>query len=118
MGSFKLVFGFFIIAATVYLGVEVIPPYMSNYQFEDAIRNEATLNTYSMKPEEAIRDTIVKKAQDLDIPITKDQVMVKRSGPIGTGVLLIEASYTVHVDLPVYPLDLRFSPSTRNRGVF
>jgi hypothetical protein len=118
MSTIKAVFGIFVMVATVYLGVQLIPPYFSNYQFEDAIKNEATLSTYSLKPEDAIRDTIFKKAQDLEIPVGKDGIKVRRNGAVGSGSLVIEADYTVHVDLPGYPLDLHFNPSTSNKGVF
>jgi hypothetical protein len=118
MATIKLVFGIFIMVAAVYLSAMLIPPFFANYQFEDAIKEEATISTYSTKPEDAIRDTIFKKAQDLEIPITKDDIKVHRVGPQGTGSISIEAPYTVHVDLPGYPMDLQFDPATKNRGAF
>jgi hypothetical protein len=113
-----MIFGIFVIVASVYLCAELIPPYFANYEFEDAIKNEATISTYSTKPEDAIRDTIFKKAQDLEIPVTKDDIKVQRIGPQGTGTIIIETHYLVHVDLPGYPMDLEFDPSTRNHGAF
>jgi hypothetical protein len=118
MGTIKLGVGIFAIVAVVYVCAELIPPFFSNYEFEDVIKSEATLATYSTKPEDAIRDTIFKKAQDLEIPVTKEDIKVKRTGLQGTGTVTIEAHYTVHVDLPGYPLDLQFDPSTRNKGAF
>src|ERR1700687_4195198 len=108
--------GIALMVATVYLIAQLAPPYFANYQFQDAIRNEATLNTYNTKPEDAIRDTLYKKAQDLDIPLTKEQIKVKRTGPLGSGSLVIDASYTVHVDLPSYPVYLQFEAATSNKG--
>ena len=58
MGTIKLLFGIFVIVAVVYVCAVLIPPFFSNYEFEDAIKNEATLTTYSTKPEDAIRDTV------------------------------------------------------------
>ncbi len=118
MGTIKLIFGIFVIVAVVYVCAVLIPPFFSNYEFEDAIKNEATITTYSTKPEDAIRDTIFKKAQDLEIPVSKEQIHVKRTGSQGTGTVIIETSYTVHVDLPGYPMDLHFDPSTKNKGAF
>jgi len=118
MGTIKLIFGMFVIVAVVYVCAVLIPPFFSNYEFEDAIKNEATITTYSTKPEDAIRDTIFKKAQDLEIPVSKEQIKVKRTGSQGTGTVIIETSYTVHVDLPGYPMDLHFDPSTKNKGAF
>jgi hypothetical protein len=118
MGSLKLITGIFLIVAAVYLIAVLAPPYFSNYQFEDAIKTEAQLGTYSTKSEDAIRDSVFKKAQDLDVPIAKEQIKVQRIGVTGAGSLSIEAPYTVHVNLPGYPLDLHFEASTRNKSVF
>jgi len=113
----KLVFGILIMAAAVILIAMLAPPYFSNYQFEDALKTESQMSTYTNKTEDVIRDEVFKKAQELDIPITKEQIKVVRSGVVGTGSVSIEATYTVHVNLPGYPLDLDFDASARNKGV-
>ena len=118
MGTIKLILGFAVMAAVVYGGAMLIPPFFSNYQFEDAIETEARMSTYSTKPEDAIRESVFKKAQDLEIPIAREQIKVQRFGPQVAGSILIERQYTVHVDLPGYPLDLNFHPTTKNRGAF
>src|SRR5689334_9936553 len=98
MGTVKLVFGLFVIVAAVYLGAELVPVYYANYQFQDIIKTEATLQTYTSKPEADIQDSIFKKAQDLEIPVNKDQIKVQRHGLTGTGSLSIRAPYIVRVD--------------------
>ncbi|HEX3353167.1 MAG TPA: hypothetical protein VHS34_10130 [Terriglobales bacterium] len=113
----KIVFGIFIMVAAVILIATLAPPYFANYQFEDALKTESQMTTYTMKTEDVIRDEVFKKAQDLDIPITKEQIKVVRNGVVGTGSVSIEATYTVHVNLPGYPLDLNFDASARNKGV-
>lgn len=118
MGTVKLAFGLIVIVAAIYVGAAVIPVYYANYEFQDMIKTEATLQTYTTKPEAEIQQTILKRAQELDIPLTKDQVKVQRRGNLGTGSLTIQAPYTVHVDLPGYPLDLHFDPSTENKSPF
>ena len=118
MGTVKLAIGLLIIVAGVYVGATLIPIYYTNYQFQDVIKTEATLQTYTTKPEADIQQTIFKKAQDLDIPLIKDQIKVQRHGTTGTGSLNIQAPYTVHVDLPGYPVDLHFDPSTENKSPF
>ena len=118
MGTIKMFFGIFVIVSAVYVGAKVIPAYFENYQFQDAIKNEATLDTYTTKTENDIRDNVFRKAQDLEIPIAKDGIQVLRQGYQGSGVILIRCPYVVHVDLPGYPLDLHFEASTQNRGLF
>jgi len=118
MTALKAILGIFVIVAAVYVGAELVPAYYANYEFEDAIKTEATLATYSTKSESDIRDTVFKKAQELEIPITRDQVRVQRFGLQGTGSISIEAPYVVHVELPGYPMDIHFDASTKNKGVF
>ena len=118
MGSLKLVVGLFTIVAVVYLVAELAPPFFSNYQFEDVIKTEAQMGTYSTKSDDTIRDEVFKKAQELDVPITKEQIKIRRIGSAYAGSVSIEAPYTVHLNLPGYPLDLNFDPSSTNKSVF
>lgn len=118
MGSLKMVVGIAVIVAMVWVGAVLIPPYFSNYEFEDAINNEATISTYSTKGEEAIREAVFKKAQDLEIPVSKDDIKVQRVGIQGSGSVIIDVPYVVHVDLPGYPMDLHFEPASKNKSVF
>ena len=114
----KMVFGILIIVGAVILIATLAPPYFSNYQFQDALKTESQMSTYTTKTEDVIRDEVFKKAQDMDIPITREQIKVVRNGVVGTGTVDIEASYIVHVNLPGYPVDLHFDASARNKGVF
>lgn len=118
MGTFKMLFGISVIVVGIYVSIKVIPPYFSNYQFQDAIKDEATRDSYAAKSESDIRDSVFKKAEDFDIPIVKEDIHVERQGNQFSGTVMIRAPYVVHVDLPGYPLDLHFEASTLNKGVF
>jgi hypothetical protein len=117
MSSIKLLFGLMVIVGAAYLGFELVPPYFENYQFADEVKNEATLDSYSQKSENDIRTAVFKKAQELSIPISEEQIHVTRSGQQGSAMVNIRAAYVVHLDLPGYPVDLHFDASTSNRGV-
>jgi hypothetical protein len=118
MGTLKLILVLGMMGLAVYVCAEIIPPYFANYQFQDSIETEAKLGTYSTKSEDNIREVVFKKAQDLEIPVAKEQIKVQRTGNQGTGSVYIGAEYTVHIDLPGYPMDLQFHPETKNKGVF
>jgi hypothetical protein len=118
MGTVRVFFGLFIIAAAFYIAAKLAPPYFSNYQFTDAVKDEATRDSYSQKNEGEIRKAIFKKAQEYDIPISEDEIVVQRTGLQFNGTVAVKAVYVVHVDLPGYPLDLHFDASTQNKGVF
>jgi len=114
MGTFKLVLGIFVIGAFVYIGAAILPIYYANYEFTEAVKTEATMQTYTTKTEAAVQDTLYKKAVDLGIPIQKDHLQVHRTGNQGNGSLSVEAPYTVRVNFPGYPLELNFDASTTN----
>ena len=118
MGTLKAFFGIFVIVAAVYLCAMLIPPYFNNYEFTDAVKDEATRDSYSQKNEGQIRETIFKLAQQNNIPISEEQIVVQRSGMQYNGTIVVKAVYVVHVDLPGYPLDLHFDASTQNKGIF
>lgn len=113
MKTIKALFGLCVIVAMFYMAWKVLPPYFSNYQFQDELENQARYFSYTPKSEQEIRDTIAKKAHEYDIPLTSEQVKIQRMG----NDLAISADYTVHIDIPMYPFDLHFSPATKNRRI-
>ena len=118
MGTIKLIFYLMLLGTVVYVGAELIPPYFSNYEFQDAIDNEARLGTYSTKGDDVIQEAVFKRAQDLEIPISREDIKIQRTGQGASGSVTIETDYTVHVDLPGYPMDLHFHPASKNRAAF
>ncbi|HYY68627.1 MAG TPA: hypothetical protein VE734_02760 [Terriglobales bacterium] len=113
MGRLKALFGLLFVIAGFYAAWMLLPPYVHDYEFQDDIRNEALINTYSNKSEQDIRNTLAKKAAEYDIPLKPEQINVQRNG----AELSIWADYAVHVDLPAFPLDLKFHPATKNKRI-
>jgi len=113
MKSLKPVIGVLLVVAALYAAWLVLPPYISNYEFQDDVTNEALVNSYSNKSELDIRNTLAKKAAEYGIPLKAEQIHVQRNGP----ELAIWADYSVHVDLPGFPLDLNFHPATKNKRI-
>ena len=50
------------------------------------------MTTYTTKTEDVIRDEVFKKAQEMDVPVTREQIKVVRNGVVGTGSVDIEAT--------------------------
>ena len=118
MGTVKAIVGLAVMAAVVVIGLKVIPPYFSNYEFEDYIKNEALQSTYGTRSEDDIREAVIKHAREYDIQLTSKQVRVVRGGAGGGASLTIEADYTVPLDLPGYTTTLEFHPSTKNKSIY
>jgi len=114
----KLFTGILFIVVAIFASVTLVPPYWANYQFEDALKTEALMATNSTKTEDAIRDTVYKRAAALDIPLEKEKIKVQHLGENGNGSVTIEAPYAVQINIPGYPITLNFDPVTTNKGVF
>jgi len=115
MKNVKAFLGIFVVVAATYVGFKLIPPYFNSFQFQDAIESEARLAANNpFRTEQEIREAVGKKAAEYDVPLTIDQINVQRSG----SEVQIWAKYTIHVDLPGYPLDLKFEPATKGKRAF
>ena len=113
MNRLKALFGLLLVVAAFYAAWMMLPAYINNYQFQDDLRNEALINSYNNKSEQDIRNTLAKKAAEYGIPLQPEQINVQRSGQ----ELSIWADYKVHIDLPGFPLDLKFHPATKNKRI-
>ena len=118
MATLKLILGVGVFVAMGLVGFKIIPPYFSNYQFEDSLKTEAVQATYSTRSEEDVRDAVIKHARNFDIALTPKQVHVSRVGGFGQGTLAIDAEYSVPIELPGYSTTLEFHPSSKNKGVY
>ena len=110
MKALRAFIGLFLVVAFFYVAWKVVPPYMNDYQFQDAvaqIAHEATFNY--QRTEQDVKDAVGKKAAEFSIPLTPEQVHVSKSGQ----EVIITGDYAIHIDLPVHPLDLRFHVDSR-----
>ena len=118
MDTFKLILGIAVIVVIIYLGIEVVPPYYSNYEFQDTISRDALDSTYKTISEDDIRAQVITDAKQHDISLAEPDVKVVRSGDAGRGSVSIDVKYDVHISAPIYPFDLHFNPSSMNKGVY
>lgn len=117
MGTVKAILGLAAIALVIYGAVQIVPPEMTNYSFEDDLRNIAMIGGANPKQtDQDIVDSVMRKARDRAIPLTPEQVTVIRIGTPGAPAVYVGADYSVPVDLAVYQFTLHFTPSSGNRG--
>jgi len=112
-GKIKAVLWTAILVFGVYAAYKIIPVYIAEYQLADRMQEEARFAIVNRHSEDQIRDTVFKTAQDLDIPITREQIKVLAS----MQMVQISVDYTVPVDLLVYRVQLHFTPSSENRAL-
>ena len=113
----RLVLTLLFIASMIFVAVEIIPPYFAYYQFQDAIKSEAkfALTGYPKKSLDDIREDIYKKAQELDIPASRDTIQLSvdsQNGRVDIGL-----DYSVPIDLKVYQFTLEFHPHADNHTI-
>ena len=100
-----------VIAAGIYVGWNMIPPYFNKYQFQDDLDDIVRRTTYTPIPDDDVKQAVIKKARARDIVIKEDQVSLSR---VGTSVA-ITVHYSVHVDMIVHPVDLDFTVDSHNK---
>jgi hypothetical protein len=117
MGTVKAIIGFLAIIACVYAGFQIVPPELSNYSFEDDLKNVAMMGgSNPHTTDQELIDSIIKKAQDHQITLTPERVTVQRIGTPGSPAVYVAADYSVPVSLPGYSFTLHFTPSSGNKG--
>jgi hypothetical protein len=104
------------VIALIFLGLKFVPVYFENYSFKDYVEDEARRSSYAPSTTaDSVRDEVFKKAQEIDIPVTKEQIHVEKGGGGGIADVLISVNYTVHLDLLVTSTDLHFSVASQNK---
>jgi len=116
MGIIKAIFGFLAIAAVVVGLFQVAPPMLANYSFQDDLKNVALMDGATQKTDEEVRNDVMKKVKEHDLPIEPKQVTVQRINTPGLTAVYVAADYSVTISLPGYSFDMHFNPSSGNKG--
>lgn len=110
-GRVKAILSLAFLGIVIFVGIKVIPVYVNSYELDDYIRQQTPFWLTQRASTEMIQKNILAKAQELNLPVTPEQVNVQALGARVTVTL----SYTVPVDLVVYTLMLHFAPSAENK---
>jgi hypothetical protein len=113
MGKIKGLIGLLLVAAGFYVAWNMIPPYFNNYQLQDTLDDIARRHSYTATSEDDIKKIVISKAQENNIKLRDDQVVVQRTYS-GLG---ISVKYHIHVDMIFYPVDLDFTANSMNKRI-
>jgi len=113
--SLNLVMALLILGALGFTALKIVPIYVANYQFQDAVESESrfALTGYPKKSTEDIRSDVWKKATDLGIPAKEEDIRVV----VSDGSVDIDLDYSVPIDLQVYQFTLQFHPHADNHTI-
>ena len=92
MKQIKSLIGIFVVVAAFYLAFKLMPPYYNQIQFQEAVEQEARNASYNMRSEDDLRNVIMKKARENDIPVTPEMVKVQK---MGNNDVSVNVDYTV-----------------------
>ena len=88
------------------------PIYAGNLKLQTYVA-EITHRVDSLqKSDEELRQNVLNKARELDLPVKADNVHIIRSPEEG---LRIDVRYFVRVSVPLYTVDLHFYPGAGSR---
>lgn len=85
-----------LLAITVFVATKVVPVKMKTSEFYDAMQEQAQFG--SIKGDAAIQAELYRKAQELQIPLKKDEIVVRRD----MGYVYVEVHYQLPVEFPIY----------------
>jgi hypothetical protein len=105
--SGRQLFILLILILLLFVGAQYVPGYFAALQFNDYVRQEVKYAVTSRKTPEAVRDEALEKANELGIPLTKNDVRITRRGPAFT----LDIDYHWPINLRVYQQELKFHVS-------
>lgn len=87
------------------------PIYFHNLELQRYVLELTQTVESQPKPDDALRSQVLRKAQELDLPVLADNVHILRS----PDKLRIDVRYFVRVTLPGYTVDLHFYPGAGSK---
>ena len=100
-----------VLAALAGFGVLFTPIYIHNLELQQFVADLTHASGSRDASDQILRDNVLKKAHDLDLPVKADNVQIDRMG----NELRIDVRYFVRVNLPFYTVDLHFYPGAGSR---
>ena len=107
-GRFGTLFGVAVLAATIYLGVKIIPVMIDGYTFRDFLEEEARFAALRNRDDE-VRERVLRKARELDLPVGGRNIRIDRNNTW----FEIQVRYTVPIEMPFYTWNKEYDESHR-----
>jgi hypothetical protein len=98
----------------VFVCFKVVPPYYSNYEFEDWLKTQVPFLMVNHTTDEGLTGVIIKELKNDGVTITKDNIKIIQNNSQGINV---QITYDVHCDLMIYQLTLHFTPQMNSQAL-
>ena len=107
-GRIGFLIALIVVGVAIFVGMKVIPVRITAYEFRDTLREEARYG--AVRDDDAtVVKRILQKAEELEIPLSKKNLEVKRT----TGEMIIRARYEQPIDLKVTTYVYKFRAEER-----
>jgi len=91
--------GVIVLLIAVFIGIKTVPVMMNVYEFSDEVSRIADkANTITWKDPKRMRDQLIRKAQELRLPVQPEAIKITRTEKN----LTIDLKYEVTIDYGVY----------------
>ncbi|MGH9458965.1 MAG: hypothetical protein ACRD2J_15130 [Thermoanaerobaculia bacterium] len=107
-GQLGCIFGLLFLIAAAFIAYKMIPVKVKTVELGDEITDVA--RAAGMFKEPAIRKRIMSRADELDLPLDPDNLIVNRGG----NRIYIKATYTVPVEFPGFTYEWEFEHEESN----
>ena len=107
-GRVGLLVALAVVGIGVFLGVKIIPVRISAYEFRDYVEQECRTAALT-HDDKKIAKNIMEKADDLELPLQRKNLQLKRS----SSEMIIKAFFEMPIDLKVTTYNFHYEVNTR-----
>jgi hypothetical protein len=107
-GRIGFVIALAVLGAAIFVGVKVVPVRIAAYEFKDFVREQCRFAAVN-RDDKDIRNKIVAKAKELEIPLDKKDLRLERT----MSEMIITARYQQPIDLKVTTYVYKFDVKER-----
>ncbi len=104
-GKLQVLLAVAVTAVLVVSAWRIIPVYVKSFQFQDEIRTKCKFAGVDRKSPETVKEELLRKAEELNLPVAREQLQVNAAGP---GGIRVDVRYTVPVDLILFDINIPF----------
>jgi len=109
--TYKTIFILLLLFVVIHVGLKLVPMYIDAERLKDEMSMKARL-AQTLKDEEILAD-LTKKAQELDLPLTRESFLLSRDEASRTMMIRTEWDVEVNFFWGVYVHTYHFEPSIK-----
>jgi hypothetical protein len=106
MNRLRIAAAILVLTLLIFTIARLAPYYLENMRLQSYVEGITQDADSRTRPDDMLRVAVLEKAASLGLPVTAGDVQIKRSNE----TMRMDVRYVVHVDFPIYTVDLHFYP--------